>query len=111
MAQLVHDALPLVSGQTRAGFYVPPNVDAGRDLVDVLAPRAGRTGRGKPQFIGRKDEGHGTQDTVVRLAWAQATQTHLKQLGYDVAWHTYDIGHEVSMALLSDLQMWLNARL
>ncbi|MDQ6618456.1 MAG: alpha/beta hydrolase [Pseudomonadota bacterium] len=38
---------------------------------------------------------HGTQDPVVRLAWAEASRQALQRAGYPVEWRTYPMPHSV----------------
>jgi len=38
---------------------------------------------------------HGTQDTVVRLQWADQSRKLLQSMNYPVEWHTYAMPHSV----------------
>lgn len=68
---------------------------------EVAAAAAYRDGR-TPIFIG-----HGAEDPVVPLAWAEETRTWLERAGHPVTWRTYPIGHGVSGAESDDLAVWL----
>lgn len=50
---------------------------------------------------------HGRLDAVVPLAAGTATCELLRQLGHDVAWHEYPIGHSVSLDELMALRAWV----
>ena len=50
---------------------------------------------------------HGDFDDIVPLRLSQTSYDKLLQLGYDVTWRTYPMGHEVSMAEIHDIGQWL----
>ncbi|MBE7939005.1 MULTISPECIES: dienelactone hydrolase family protein [Ramlibacter] len=50
---------------------------------------------------------HGRQDPVIPLARAVASRDALVGLGYDVAWHEYDMPHSVCAQEVADLNAWL----
>lgn len=50
---------------------------------------------------------HGTQDTVVPMATALASRSVLQELGYDVDWHTYPMGHASCAQQMKDINHWL----
>ncbi|MBP7451562.1 MAG: alpha/beta hydrolase [Ottowia sp.] len=50
---------------------------------------------------------HGTQDQMIALPRAEASRDALQALGYQVDWHSYPMGHSVSMEEVADLQRWL----
>ena len=50
---------------------------------------------------------HGWQDEVVAFQRAQDSAAALRELGYDVDWHEYPIGHSVCMEEIRDLNDWL----
>ena len=50
---------------------------------------------------------HGTQDEMIALPRAEASRDALQALGYQVDWHSYPMGHSVSMEEVADLQRWL----
>ncbi len=53
-----------------------------------LATEAAPANRDVPIFMA-----HGTQDPVVRLAWAEQSQRALNDAGWRVDWHTYPMAH------------------
>ncbi len=54
---------------------------------------------------------HGTQDSVVRPAIAEASCAHLRENGYTVDWRTYPMGHTICADELADIGTWLRQRL
>jgi phospholipase/carboxylesterase len=55
--------------------------------------------------------GHGSFDPVVPQALGTASRDALLQLGYDVAWHSYPMAHQVCAEEIGDLRAWIGARL
>ncbi len=51
--------------------------------------------------------GHGKVDNVVALDRAEKSRDILTGLGYQVAWHTYPMGHSVCPAEIGDIGLWL----
>ncbi|HEY0883486.1 MAG TPA: prolyl oligopeptidase family serine peptidase, partial [Archangium sp.] len=54
---------------------------------------------------------HGLQDARVPFANAAESQRVLEALGRSVEVRAYDAGHEISAAMLADVDQWLAARL
>ncbi|WP_066330591.1 alpha/beta hydrolase [Azohydromonas lata] len=50
---------------------------------------------------------HGSMDPVVPMAAGSGTRELLRQLGHEVEWHEYPIGHTVSMEELEALRTWI----
>jgi phospholipase/carboxylesterase len=50
---------------------------------------------------------HGWQDEVIEFSRAQDTADKLRELGYDVEWHEYPIGHSVCMEEIQQLNEWM----
>lgn len=50
---------------------------------------------------------HGIHDDLVPLHLAEKACSTLRNLQFDVAWHTYPIGHQVSKETLLALRQWL----
>ena len=50
---------------------------------------------------------HGSHDEMIVLPRAQSSRDTLRELGYDVAWHEYPMGHSVCMEEIADLNAWL----
>lgn len=51
--------------------------------------------------------GHGKVDNVVAIDRAEKSRDLLTGLGYQVAWHTYPMGHSVCPAEIGDISLWL----
>ncbi|HKQ30452.1 MAG TPA: alpha/beta hydrolase [Burkholderiales bacterium] len=54
---------------------------------------------------------HGTQDGVVPFALGERANQALDAGGFDVAWHTYSMGHEVCPEEIRDISAWLRGAL
>lgn len=50
---------------------------------------------------------HGTVDQVVPVAWARKSEPKLKELGIEVTYKEYPIGHGISPQNFYDFKMWL----
>lgn len=50
---------------------------------------------------------HGWQDAMIEFTRAEQSAEALRQLGYQVEWHDYPIGHSVCMEEIRDLNDWL----
>lgn len=50
---------------------------------------------------------HGRADPVVHFQRALASRDALRELGYDVEWHEYDMPHSVCAQEIADLNRWL----
>lgn len=50
---------------------------------------------------------HGLHDEVVFCRRGEGSRDALRELGYDVQWHTYPMGHSVCMEEIRDLNTWL----
>ena len=59
--------------------------------------------RTQPIFIA-----HGLADAMVPMDRAHAALTFLRGAGYAPEYHEYNIGHEISMEVLSDLVTWVS---
>lgn len=55
--------------------------------------------------------GHGSFDPVVPQALGTSSRDELAKLGYDVAWHSYPMAHQVCAEEIDDLRAWIGARL
>lgn len=62
--------------------------------------------KGKPVMIA-----HGTFDDVLPIEYGREAQTLLADLGLDVTYREYPMGHQVSEESLADIDAWLAARL
>lgn len=54
---------------------------------------------------------HGAHDTVLPIHHGRASRQLLAGLPVDLAYHEYEMGHEVSPESLADVSAWLRARL
>ena len=72
------------------------------DLESEIAPANRKT----PVFVA-----HGSMDPMVPFRAGELTTERLRGLGYDVTWHRYPIGHEVSPEEIRDIGAWLAERL
>ena len=50
---------------------------------------------------------HGTQDPVIPVAAGLQSHDLLKDLDYDIEWHTYPIPHSVCLEEIQDISRWL----
>ena len=50
---------------------------------------------------------HGIQDSVLPVEDGRNTKNHLIQMGFDLEYHEYNIGHEINLEVLEDLSNWL----
>jgi phospholipase/carboxylesterase len=71
-------------------------------LADHTAAERSAANRDTPIFLA-----HGTEDAVVVFSRGEETRDELQQLGCDVEWHTYPMGHSVCMEEIADLNAWL----
>jgi phospholipase/carboxylesterase len=54
---------------------------------------------------------HGTADPVLPVQMGQASRDRLVALGYPVEWKTYPMQHQVSLAEIRDISLWLARQL
>jgi phospholipase/carboxylesterase len=55
---------------------------------------------------------HGTKDPTVPIdRGGQAAKAFLESIGYDPAYHEYEMGHEINHGVVRDLRAWLHATL
>jgi phospholipase/carboxylesterase len=75
-------------------------------MTQAAATAALRDGANtQPLFIA-----HGTQDPVVPFAAGEQSAELLRQLGFDVDWHSYPMPHAVSPDEIRDLGDWMSRR-
>ncbi len=55
--------------------------------------------------------GHGSFDPIVPQTLGAAACEALKELGYEVAWHSYPMAHQVCAEEIDDLRAWIAATL
>ena len=54
--------------------------------------------------------GHGSLDPIVPEPLGRVSRDALRELGYEVAWHSYPMAHQVCMEEIADLRSWMSAR-
>lgn len=86
-----------LAGIVALSAYIPA---AALLAEDLLGPN-----RNTPLFAG-----HGTDDDVVPLQLGVQARDWLRQAGYAVSWHTYDLPHSVNEAEIADIGAWLASR-
>ncbi len=55
--------------------------------------------------------GHGSEDPLIPLTLGDRARTRLRELGAEVEWHRYPMGHSVCPQEIEDIGRWLNLRL
>lgn len=50
---------------------------------------------------------HGVQDNTLQVGYARAAKTYLGDLQVALSYHEYEMGHQISPAVLTDLKNWL----
>ena len=75
-------------------------------LPDRLRAEATDSNRASPVFMA-----HGRADPVIPLAHGQATAEALRQAGYAVDWHEYEMPHSVCPQEIMAIGAWLSERL
>jgi phospholipase/carboxylesterase len=73
-------------------------------LQSTLARERSAANAGIPIFMA-----HGTGDSVLPLALAEASRRALEALGYGVEWHSYSMAHSVCVEEVSAIGAWLAA--
>jgi len=61
---------------------------------------------GLPVFMG-----HGDEDPMIPIAWAEAARDRLLALGHPVAWKSYPMAHQVCAEEIADIAAWIRERL
>lgn len=71
-------------------------------LKDQLATEKTTANQNIPIFMA-----HGTEDEIISLTTNQQTLARLESAEYQVQWHTYPIGHSVSMEEIGEIRDFL----
>lgn len=71
-------------------------------LADTVAREATPANHDLPVFMA-----HGSLDTIVPEALAEASAQRLRALGHPVEWHRYAMGHTVCAEEITDIGCWL----
>jgi phospholipase/carboxylesterase len=86
-----------VAGVIAQSGYIPNGVDLEIDEAGV---------KGKPFILT-----HGEQDTLIPIEWGRASRDRLQELGVDLTYHEFQMGHNVSMKSLAVIYQWLERHL
>jgi len=86
-----------VAGVIAQSGYIPNHLNLEIDEASV---------KGKPFILT-----HGDQDTVIPVEWDRASRERLQQLGVDLEYHEFQMGHNVSMESLEVVRQWLEKQL
>ena len=86
-----------VAGIIAQSGYIPNNIDLEINAVELV---------GKPFLLT-----HGVQDTMIPIEWGRLSRDRLQQLGVDLTYHEFQMGHSVSMESLMVIRMWLQEQL
>src|SRR5919108_3464848 len=76
-----------VAGVIAQSGYIPNGVDLEIDEAGL---------KGKPFLLT-----HGEQDTLIPVEWGRASRDRLQELGADVEYHEFQMGHSVSIESLA----------
>lgn len=87
-----------LAGVLALSTYVP--------LIDSVDAERNPATRTLPIFMA-----HGSDDPVIALSHARASYERLRQLGYEVDWHTYAMEHSVVPDEIDAIGVWLRKRL
>ena len=61
---------------------------------------------GLPVFMG-----HGDEDPMIPIEWAEAARDRLQSLGYPVTWKSYPMAHQVCPDEIADIGAWMRDRI
>jgi phospholipase/carboxylesterase len=86
-----------VAGVIAQSGYIPNGIELEIDEAGL---------RGKPFLLT-----HGQQDTMLPVEWARASRDRLQNLGVDLEYHEFTMGHHVSRESLEVIHTWLEKRL
>jgi phospholipase/carboxylesterase len=86
-----------VAGVIAQSGYLPNTIDLEIDRPAV---------RGKPFLLT-----HGEQDTLIPAEWARASRERLQDLGVDLTYQEFAMGHNVSLESLQAISRWLGQQL
>jgi phospholipase/carboxylesterase len=86
-----------VAGVIAQSGYIPNHVNLEINETDL---------KNKPFILT-----HGVQDTMIPIDWGRASRDRLQTLGVDLAYHEFQMGHNVSMDSLEVISKWLEKQL
>ncbi len=75
-------------------------------LSDTVASEQSPKNRELPVLVA-----HGTHDDIVPLPMGEVSRNMLRELGYEVDWHTYPIAHSVCLEEIDMIGRWLTGEL
>lgn len=82
-----------IAGVIAQSGYLPSNIDLEIKQAELV---------GKPFILT-----HGAQDTMIPVQWDRNTRDKLQQLGADLTYREFQMGHGVSMESLEVISDWL----
>ena len=53
---------------------------------------------------------HGVQDNTLTVQYAREAKLYLEDLGVQLSYHEYEMGHQVNGAVIKDMNNWLDAK-
>jgi len=86
-----------VAGVIAQSGYIPGHINL--EIVETAVKK-------KPFLLT-----HGEQDTMIPVEWARASRDLLQQLGVDLVYQEFQMGHTVSMDSLEVISKWLEKQL
>lgn len=86
-----------VTGAIAQSGYLPENVNLEVDESGI---------KGKPFLLT-----HGEQDTMIPVEWGRLSRGRLQELGVDLEYHEFLMGHSVSMESLEVISRWMEKQL
>ena len=86
-----------IAGVIAQSGYIPNGVELEIDEAGM---------KGKPFLLT-----HGEQDTMIPVEWGRASRDQLQNLGVDLTYHEFQMGHSVSMESLELIYKWLEKQL
>ena len=86
-----------IAGVIAQSGYIPNGIDFEINEVDL---------KNKPFIMT-----HGEQDTVLPVDWGRASRDRLRELGVNLTYHEFPMGHNVSMESLAVISAWLKEKL
>lgn len=75
-------------------------------LVERLAAERHAANAQLPVFMA-----HGSHDPIVPEPLGMVSRDAMRQLGHEVAWHSYPMAHQVCAEEIADLRAWMGARM
>jgi phospholipase/carboxylesterase len=86
-----------VAGVIAQSGYIPSHMDLEIQESEL---------RNKPFLLT-----HGERDTMIPVEWARASRDRLQNLGVDLSYYEFPMGHHVSMDSLEVVSKWLEKKL